>query len=867
MGTQVRPVTCVDQRTSTTVSPGNCTTPAPASSRSCDSGVVCTYVWNVTDWGTCSMLCHSSGNQSRTVKCKDRNGADVDDSLCANSGSRPASTQSCNTAACVWQSGDYGACSQRCTYTTNNALPFQNRSVVCYNPNLARTESDESLCSSGAVKPESSRTCNTGYCSWLADPWSGCSKECGNGTQSRAVCCRDSNANNGQGECLTDGTLIASACGGSPPISQQACNVKPCYWSTGSFSDCSVPCGGGFQSRTVTCMNPHTLAAAVNQASACAGLVKPAESIECNSFACATPYWLPGAWSTCSLTCGAGVRTRAVTCVVGAAALPVNDPSQCSTASRPATSEACGKPCNPCSSNADPVVNCGLQGTCVPKADSPLVAECKCSEGWAGPTCNIAPTLKFTAPNANGAMMLNIGATPSAVGTFAVNVTGTASSVTLVLHKGSDCARLWNPATTFCLPVAVVATSVPLTVIDATRFVSQATYQWTLPTSSPTGPFVAGADYYVRAYALGSTFDDSPLITFSECDSTPSRSCLNGGTCDNGRCLCSAGFSGQRCSQASNVCARLTPCGTNGACQSTGDNAFICTCSGGFSGQFCQLAPSCTLQCANGGRPNSDCTACLCNRDPTVSVTEPTLWSGANCQTCPLTCQNGGKANTQCTRCVCPAGFSGTQCTRVASNVRFRVTIAFSTVAATVGALRFEEALAADLSRSLRVPKDRFQVLKLSTGSVIVDLQISSPQPPEAASAAFPNANMTATQLTTLFKEMTSSSRSDIFSGSVLQELDPAYGYVFCRRLTCLRGFGLSCSPACRTCLFVSFDCSVVTDSPSGSGGGGGTNMALIIGVVVGVVCVAIFIAVAVVMYKRYVILVPRCTFHTGYLG
>jgi len=82
-----------------------------------------------------------------------------------------------------------------------------------------------------------------------------------------------------------------------------------------------------------------------------------------------------------------------------------------------------------------------------------------------------------------------------------------------------------------------------------------------------------------------------------------------------------------------------------------------------------------------------------------------------------------------------------------------------------------------------------------------------------------------------------------------------------------LRGFGLGCSHARRTCLFVSFDCSVVADSPSGSAGGGGMNMTLIIGVVVAVVCVAIFIAVAVVMYKRYVVLAPMLTSDTSHLG
>ena len=698
----------------------------------------------------------------------------VSDSLCAASAVKPSSTQSCNTAGCVWRAASFGVCSQRCTYSTNNVLPVQNRSVTCYNPNFDRREGNESLCT--AAKPADVRTCNTAYCAWALDAWSACGRECGSGVQTRAVCCRDPYATGGGSECLSDIAVINLACGSPAPSRQQSCNIQQCYWTTGRFSNCSVPCGGGTQSRSVTCMNPNTLSPAANASSACLGIAKPLEVNDCNTVACAIPYWFAGPFSSCSVTCGDGVRIRPVSCVVGASATPVSDASQCSVALKPATSEPCGIPCDPCAPNAEPLVNCGAQGTCRPKVGAPLTAECKCLEGWSGATCNVDPSLRFTAPSVDGDTVISIGTTPAAVSTFSVNVTGTAKSVSLFLHKGSDCGRLWNPATTFCLPVAIVATSVPLIPTNAAEFASQASFQWTLPSASPTGPFVAGSDYYVRGYALGSTTDDSAFITLSECDSSPERSCLNGGSCDNGRCLCSAAYYGQRCSIPTDICARLQPCGANGTCITISSTNFSCNCSGGFTGRFCEIAPSCALRCQNDGRPNADCTACLCNSNPTTDASTPTLWSGSTCQTCSLQCENGGAPDAACTRCECLEGFSGELCTQEALNVRFRLTLPFTTVAGAEAARQFEEAVTADLSRSLGVPTEWFTLLNLTQGSVIVDMRISAPETAETVSEVHPNANLTTDQVTSLFVQLANTSRSDLYSGSVLRKLDESFG-------------------------------------------------------------------------------------------
>lgn len=102
-----------------------------------------------------------------------------------------------------------------------------------------------------------------------------------------------------------------------------------------TWGDCSQACGGGTQTRTVTCVDVNlAVVADTNCAEA-----KPSAQQNCNTQACSGdgPNWNPGAWSSCSLTCGSGTRTRTVVCQNSQT---VVDDSQC-TAAKPNTSESC----------------------------------------------------------------------------------------------------------------------------------------------------------------------------------------------------------------------------------------------------------------------------------------------------------------------------------------------------------------------------------------------------------------------------------------------------------------------------------------------------------------------------------------------
>ena len=56
------------------------------------------YSWYTGNWSNCSAEC-GGGTQTRTVYCKRNDNVQVDDNFC--SGTKPISSQSCNTQSCV----------------------------------------------------------------------------------------------------------------------------------------------------------------------------------------------------------------------------------------------------------------------------------------------------------------------------------------------------------------------------------------------------------------------------------------------------------------------------------------------------------------------------------------------------------------------------------------------------------------------------------------------------------------------------------------------------------------------------------------------------------------------------------------------
>ncbi|XP_072515995.1 papilin b, proteoglycan-like sulfated glycoprotein [Salminus brasiliensis] len=165
--------------------------------------------------------------------------------------------------------------------------------------------------------------------------YSECSAPCGGGMQTRSV------------SCVLDGHVVDdSHCvsqGLQRPPAQRACNQHACAeYSVGSFSSCSVTCGEGQQVREVFCVGGRGERLPEHQ---CSGLSRPAEVRTCQKPACHQVFqYHINDWSLCTRSCGTGTRTRRVVCMD-------RDQNQygderCSPQSKPHTVENCNtQPC------------------------------------------------------------------------------------------------------------------------------------------------------------------------------------------------------------------------------------------------------------------------------------------------------------------------------------------------------------------------------------------------------------------------------------------------------------------------------------------------------------------------------------------
>ncbi|VDI06518.1 collagen, type VI, alpha [Mytilus galloprovincialis] len=95
----------------------------------------------------------------------------------------------------------------------------------------------------------SARTCKVDGGWSNNDPWSACTKTCGDGTRTRTRTCTNPSPSKGGAPC--NGSAIQS----------EACNINPCPvdggWSYNDpWSACTTTCGDGTRTRTRTCTNP-----------------------------------------------------------------------------------------------------------------------------------------------------------------------------------------------------------------------------------------------------------------------------------------------------------------------------------------------------------------------------------------------------------------------------------------------------------------------------------------------------------------------------------------------------------------------------------------------------------------------------------
>ncbi|XP_065189279.1 SCO-spondin-like [Sycon ciliatum] len=352
-GSQSRTVFC-QQRLATgnvdvVVADADCPQPKPAEQQRC-SEIDCIPYWQAEEFSECTLTC-GAGTKSREVRCLQLQSTgltvDVQFENCLED--MPAPVEPCNVIACppVWIADVYYQCTVSCGGGT------QQRDVYCeqVQPEGALARVHDDVCSgAGLAEPASLRACNVVDCPTFWQPYGfePCSRDCGNGSQSRLVQCQQVVAN---GSTVVVDDLQCDA--PSMPPRQQRCSEVSCsaYWHPNEYGECTVTCGGGVQDRIVQCLQLQATGQRVAVDDLlCEFDLRPVEIQACRQTDC-PPEWHTTAYGECSVTCGGGRKRRAVTCQQlrgDGVTLPVSD-SQCAAAGlRPDTENDCGNvDCSP----------------------------------------------------------------------------------------------------------------------------------------------------------------------------------------------------------------------------------------------------------------------------------------------------------------------------------------------------------------------------------------------------------------------------------------------------------------------------------------------------------------------------------------
>ncbi|XP_068096243.1 hemicentin-1 isoform X2 [Hyperolius riggenbachi] len=247
-------------------------------------------------WQSCSVTC-GQGVQKRMRLCNNPapangglhcQGEESESRICQN---KPCPVDGSWSEWSTWEE-----CSKTC------GSGEKTRTRTC---NIPPSNEEGKTCEGKAVD---TAVCNTKACpvdgKWSAwKPWGPCSKTCGKGTQKRIRLCNNPLPS-------FDGSL----CKGEDTQTQM-CNDRHCpvdgKWSAwGSWTPCSLSCGGGLRQRSRECSSP----APQYGGHKCKG--KNYENELCNEDLCPIHgNWGPwSSWGTCSRTCNGGQRKRYRSC-------------------------------------------------------------------------------------------------------------------------------------------------------------------------------------------------------------------------------------------------------------------------------------------------------------------------------------------------------------------------------------------------------------------------------------------------------------------------------------------------------------------------------------------------------------------------
>ncbi|NXD14417.1 ATL1 protein, partial [Nothocercus nigrocapillus] len=209
---------------------------------------------------------------------------------------------------------------------------------------LDGTEVNASHCEEKAKPVLQPIPCNRRDCPsrWMVTSWSSCTRSCGGGVQTRRVTCQRLTAKGNSVPMSND----ACAQGSKHPVDTQNCNRQPCVeWVASSWGQCNGPCIGprlAVQHRQIFCQTKDGTLVSSDQ---CSALPRPLSTQNCWSEVCGV-HWRVSLWTVCTATCGNyGFQSRRVECVHIHTNKPVLE-HYCSWRPRPANWQRCNiAPC------------------------------------------------------------------------------------------------------------------------------------------------------------------------------------------------------------------------------------------------------------------------------------------------------------------------------------------------------------------------------------------------------------------------------------------------------------------------------------------------------------------------------------------
>ncbi|XP_016345719.1 A disintegrin and metalloproteinase with thrombospondin motifs 13 isoform X1 [Sinocyclocheilus anshuiensis] len=207
----------------------------------------------------------------------------------------------------------------------------------------SRLEVPEFLCDRSSKPEMYTQPCSPSKCPamwrYIQGP---CSVSCGGGVAKRVLYCsqRVEGADGNR-----DLVVGESACQSvARPSEVVECNTEACpaRWQAGEQGDCSVSCGMGVAVRCVRCVQYEGGVERVVEEDRCDPGIKPPITAPCFTQVCSF-HWDVHEWSECSVSCGDGIQSRTVSCMGPSSPLPVS-PFLCLHLPKPITIQACYSP-------------------------------------------------------------------------------------------------------------------------------------------------------------------------------------------------------------------------------------------------------------------------------------------------------------------------------------------------------------------------------------------------------------------------------------------------------------------------------------------------------------------------------------------